>query len=228
MIRGLLLQPGVSESWQRILASQPGSIESLLRWDVSVVRKLQFRLEVGNGSADILAESAFNESTYDPSHDGDIGTSDAAGISHYGGVTTLQEAPVIQATAPIYSNLGARPIVDGDSITSSASQMEPWALADGLMSSHNNYLIPDDSNEAQGNTAIRMRHDQLDTSQNIVTSGDIYRTQSEPSRSTFWSSSQSLDSNSTAPNSLMGNYEQGTTILSPVNSSSMISSRLTN
>ena len=190
VIRGLLLQPGVSESWQRTLASHPGLKESLLRWDVSVVRNLQFRLEVGIESADILAESAFNESTYDPNHDDDIGTSDAAGISHYGGVTTLQEAPAIQATAPIYFNLGARRIVDGDSITSSASQMEPWALADGLMSSHNNCLVPGDSDEAQRNTAIRTRHDQLDTSQSFVTSGDIYRTQSEPSPFTFWSSPQ--------------------------------------
>ena len=229
VIRGLLLQPGVSKSWQRILASHPSLMESLLRWDVSVARKLQFRLEVGNESANILAESAFNESTYDPSHHGETETFDAARISHYGDVTIPQEAPVIQATAPIYFNPGERPVVDGDRMTSSASQMEPWALANDLMSSHNNYLAPSDSDVAQENTTMRMRHPQLDTSQNFVTRGDNYRTQPESSPFTSWVSSQSLDSNSTAPISLtMGNYWKGTTILSPMNSSSMISSQLKN
>ena len=222
VIRGLLLQPRVSESWQRILASYSGLIESLLRWDVSVVRKLQFRLEVGNESADILAESAFQESTYDPSHDGDVGTFDAAGTSHYGGVTTAQEAPVVHATVPMYFNLGGRPVADGDRTTSSASHMEPWALPNGLMSSHNNGSILEDSDEAQRNTAIRMQHPQLDTGQRFVTRDDTYRTQPEPSPFTSWISSQSLNSNSTASNSLVDNYWQGTTILSPVNSSSMI------
>ena len=217
VIRGLLLQSGVSESWQRILASHHGLMESLLRWDVSVVRKLQFRLEVGNESADILAESAFNESTYDSSHHGEIETLDASGISHYGGDTTPQEDPVIQTTAPIYTNLGERPVVDdGDRMTSSASQMEPWALANGFMSSHNNHFAPSSSTVAQEDTATRMRDPQFDTSQNIVTSGDSYRTQLEPSPFTSWVSSHSPDSNSTAPISLMtGNYWQGTTILSP-------------
>ena len=229
VIRGLLLQPGVSDSWQRILASHPGLMESLLRWDVSVIRKLQFRLEVGNESADVLAGSAFNESTrtYDPNHHGDIGTFDAVGISHYGGVTTPQEAPVIQTTAPMYFNLGERPVVDRDRMTFSASQMEPWALANGLMSSPNNYVAPSDTDVTQENTAMRMRHPQLDTSQNFVTRGDNYRTQPDPSPFASWVSSQSPDPNSTAPISLMmGNYWQGTTILSPVNSSSMISSQL--
>ena len=229
VIRGLLLQPGVSDSWQRILASHPGLMESLLHWDVSVIRKLQFRLEVGNESADILAESAFNESTrtYDPNHLGDIGTFDAGGVSHYGGVTTPQEAPVIQATAPRYFNLDERPVGNMDRMTSSASQMEPWALTNGLMSSHNNYLAPSDSNMAQENTAMRMRHAQPDTNQHSVARGNNYRTQPEPSPFTSWVSSQSIDSNSTAPMSLMmGNYWQGTTILSPMISSSMISSQL--
>ena len=229
VIRGLLLQPGVSEAWQRILASHPSLMESLLRWDVSVVRNLQFRLEVGNESADILAESAFSESTYDPSNHGESETFDATGISHYGGVTTPQEAPVIQATAPIYFNLGERPVVDGNRMTSSVSQMEPWALANDLMSSHNNNLAPSDSDVPQENTAMRMRHPQLDTSQNFVTGGDNYQTQPEPSPFTSWVPSQSLDSNSTTPISLvMGNYWQGTTILNPMNSFSMISSQLKN
>lgn len=228
VIRGLLLQPGVSRSWQRILALHPGLIESRLRWDVSVIRKLQFRLEVGNESADVLAESAFKESTYDPSHDGDIETLDAANISHYGDVTTPQEDPVTQATTPMYSNLSGRPGFDEDRTTSSASHMEPWALANGLMSSHNDCFYPDDSDEAQRNTAMRMRHPQLDTGQEFVTRDDSYRTQPGPSPFTPWISSQSLDSNSTVPNSLMGNYWQGTIILSPINSSSMILNQLKN
>ena len=227
VIRGLLLQPRVSKSWQRILASHPSLMKSLLHWDASVARKLQFRLEVGNESADILAESAFNESTYDPSHHGEIETFDTAGLSHYGGVTTSQEAPVIQATAPMYLNLGERPVDHGDRMTTSAPQMEPCALTDDLMASHNNYLAPSDFGVAQGSTTMRMRHPQLDTSQNFGTRGDNHRAQAEPSPSTSWVSSQSLDWNSTAPISLMmGNYWQGTTILSPTNPFSMISSQL--
>ena len=228
VIRGLLLQPRVSESWQRILASHPGFMESLLRWDESVVRKLQFRLEVGDESADILAESAFKESTYDPSHDDDVRTFDAAVISNYGDITYLQEAPVIHATAPMYFNLGGRPAVDRDRMTSSASQLEPWPLANGLISSHNDYSIADDADEAQRSTAMRMRHPHVDTGQHFVTRGYNYRTQPEPSPFTSWISSQSLVSNFMAPNSLMGNYWQGTIILSPVNSFSMISSQRIN
>ena len=226
VIRGLLLQPGVSKSWKCILASHPGLMESLLRWDAPVVRKLQLRLEVGEEAADVLAESAFNESTYDPTHHGDIGTFDAAGISHHGGVTTPREAPVTQATAPMFLNLGERPVADGDRMTSSALRMEPWASANGLMSSHNSYLVPGESNVAQGNTAMRMRDPQLDISQNYATSGNNYRTQPESSPFTSWVSSQSIDSNSTALNSLRRNYWQGTIILSPVNPSSVISSQL--
>ena len=228
VIRGLLLQPGVSESWQRIMASRPGLMESLLRWDVSVVRKLQLRLEVGHESADILAESVFSESTYDPSHHGDIETFEAAGVSPYGGVATPQEAPVIQATVPISFNLRERPVVDGDRITSPTSQMEPWALANDLMPSRSNYFAPNNSDEAQEGTMMRMRHPQVDTGQNFVTSSENYRTQPEPSPFASWLSSQSLVSNSTAPISLMGEHWQDTTILSPVSSSDMVSSQLNN
>ena len=227
VIRGLLLQPGVSESWRRILALHPGLVESLLRWDLAVIKTLQPRLEVGNESADVLADLAFNESTYGLSHHGGFEMLDAPRLSHCDGAAAPQEAPVIQAPAPIRFNLGEMPIVDGDEMTSSASQTEPWSSTRDSMFPHNSFLLRGCPDEAEDNAAMRypsMRHPQLDASQNCMTSGDNYPTQSASSLYTPWTSSNSFDSNLLTQSSPMtGNYWQNTAISSPTNSSSVAS-----
>ena len=220
VIRGLLLQPGVSESWRRILASHPGLTESFLRWELSVVKDLQFKLELGNESADDLARLAFNKSIYDLTHQGEGNTFDGTGLSWHNGIAAPQQPSVIQGIPPTPFNLRNRPVVDKAMITSLAFQMEPCAVTDNCMSPHNRSALRGEHKVAGDYAAMGMQHPQLDTGLNLMTNGEDYRNYTEPRLSTPWESPKSVDSVSATPNSMtMGNYWQGTSVLSPSNSS---------
>ena len=62
VIKGLLLQPGVSQSWHAFSAAYESSAFS---WDQSLNRDLQLRLELSEESPSSLALAAFNDSMYD-------------------------------------------------------------------------------------------------------------------------------------------------------------------
>ena len=186
VIRGLLLQPGVVESWRRILALHPLLMESRLHWDSSEVKNLQFRLEMGGESPEALAAMAFNESKYDSSHQGEAETVDATGLLHHGGVEAPQQSPVTQATAPIQFSLNESTVSDGDMRTSSASHVEQpgtWAVPNNSISSRN-YL--DVSDGSQEDTTMELHYPYLDTSQRLMRSGDNHRPEPEPSLPTSW------------------------------------------
>ena len=60
LIRGLLLQPGVSEAWQYLLAtSEPSVPESSFTWDSPSAEDLQLRLELCDEAPQQLASAAF-------------------------------------------------------------------------------------------------------------------------------------------------------------------------
>ena len=227
VIRGLLLQVGVFESWRRILASQPGLVESRLCWDVSVIEDLQIRLQMGNEPADALAELAFNKSKYNSSQHREPETVNATGLLLHGDVASPPKNPVSQATAPMHFNLNEGLAVGGDMLTSATSHMEelgPWAVPNNSIPLHNSFPSRDGSSVSKENAAMEMQHPDLHISQSLMTGGANYRTQPGPSLSTPWTSCRSPYPNSTTPNNLMtGNYWQGTPILSPTNSSSKIS-----
>ena len=66
VILGLLLQTGVSESWQELLARHDIRSDSdpWPHWDPTTSEDLQLNLEISQGSALALAELAFNRSSY--------------------------------------------------------------------------------------------------------------------------------------------------------------------
>lgn len=64
-IQGLLLQPGVQESWRRIMVAHPQYSDSGFRWSAAAIKNLQFRLEKSEETANDLALAAFSMSTYD-------------------------------------------------------------------------------------------------------------------------------------------------------------------
>lgn len=51
-----------------MLASRYSFIDSRFSWDMSVVERLEFRIEISSERADTLLEVAFNESIYECSH----------------------------------------------------------------------------------------------------------------------------------------------------------------
>ena len=70
VIQGLLLQPGVSNSWQELLARHHIRLDSDLsvHWNPTVSEDVQLKLEIGQDSAQALAELAFKQSSYCRSH----------------------------------------------------------------------------------------------------------------------------------------------------------------
>ena len=231
VIRGLLLQPGVFEAWRRILASHPALIESLLRWDLSVTKMLQSRLEVGNESADALAEMAFNESKYGSSCHGEVDTVNAVGLSRHGGVAAPTQTPVTLSSASIHSDLNADSVINGDMLTYPATRMEQpgiWAVPNNPIPSHNYFSPRGGSDVPEEKAAIEVQRPDLDTSQRIMTSGSNDRTQPQQSLFTSWTSSETLNSKLTDPNGvMMGEYWQTAPILNPSNSPSIVSSEPT-
>ena len=81
IILGLLLQPRVQESWQNLLKAYPQCNESGFRWSSATVKKLQLRLEKSEETANDLALAAFNESTYDWTHNTQIESMPVVGFS---------------------------------------------------------------------------------------------------------------------------------------------------
>ena len=60
LIRGLLLQPGVNEAWQYLLAtSEPSLPESSFTWELPTAEGLQLRLELCDEAPQQLASAAF-------------------------------------------------------------------------------------------------------------------------------------------------------------------------
>ena len=81
VILGLLLQPGVQESWRAILAVHPQFNASGFRWSLTAAKSLQLRLEKSEEIANDLALAAFNESTCDWIHNIQMGSIPVAGFS---------------------------------------------------------------------------------------------------------------------------------------------------
>ena len=223
VIRGLLLQPGVAQSWRRILASNPDLAESLLRWELTVSKKLQFRLEMGNEPADTLAEVAFNESTYDSSFSREAETVDGPRISHRGVIAATQEIQVMQATSPASFNPS---IAEEDFLDSSASHVSqhgwPPAAPNSSISPYNQFPPRSVSEIFGENAAMGMQHSYVDTSQTLMMSGGNFRTQPHPNPYNSWTFSPTQDSISATPNSVMmvDNW-QATSLSTPTNSSLM-------
>ena len=229
VIRGLLLRPGVDESWRRILASRPGLKDSLFRWDSSVIKRLQSRLEMSDEPADTLAEIAFEESTYDWSHHGDADTTDAASLSYHGGVAAPQQRAVTAAAAPVHFGSSEGSAIDGHMTSSSASQREqvawPWAVPDSPMSHRNDSQTRVDPNIPGGNVVMGMQHPYQTNNQRLTTTGGHCRPHPQPSSYPSWAPSTVLDSKSATPNSVMpSDCWQTAPILHPTNSSSLASS----
>ena len=228
LIRGLLLQPGVVQSWRRILASHPRLTESLIRWDLSGVKKLQFRLQMGNESADILAEVAFNEISRDSGLCSHFETVDAVGLSYR---TPPQQSRLVQATTPVHSNPAESPNFDEDIDTSSPLHTES---TDWSSIGPKDFMSQQTQPQPQVNTdvpkldsSMEWQHPYSNASQVPVGSGGNYRTPQGPNHPASWMSSAVLYPNLTAPHGVvMGDYWQPTSILSPTNSSSTISSPL--
>ena len=204
VIRGLLLQPGVAESWRCILASNPDLTESLLRWDLSVSKKLQFRLEMGNEPAEILAEVAFSESTYESSHQDEAEMVDTPRPSHRGPILASQRIQGTQTIAPARFN---PPIAEEDMIDSSASPAAQygWPLAgsNSSISPYGHFPSRSGSNMTGGNAAMEMQHSYVDTSQSLMMSGGNLRIQPHPSPYASWTFPAAHNSNIAAPNSVM-------------------------
>lgn len=228
VIRGLLLQPGVAESWRRILASHSGLAESDLRWDSSMIKRLQLKLELGHEPVEILAEAAFNGSTYDSSHQGEAGMVDNMGLSHQGGIAIHQPCPVTQATAPIQMSSSRSSTIDGEMLAPSIPHMGqsawPWDVSNNSISFQRQHLPRDDSDVVEDNANMAVQYPYLDTNQNIMTGGGNYGTYPEPTLSTSWASAPG--SNLTHPNNgMMCGYWPTTPILNPTNSSSLVPSQ---
>lgn len=229
VIRGLLLQPGVFASWQRILALHPGLVESSLRWDSAVIKKIKVRLEGDSECGGLLAEMAFNESEYGSGRQGGAETVNLAGLSHHGGVAVPQLAPLTPSSASLHFDLKESLAVHGDMMTYPASRMGQsgtWAVPSQLIPPHHDFSPGGRPDVSDKNPGMEVHRSNLDTTQRLMTSGNSDWNQ--PGRSLFssWTSSGALHSNLEDPDGLlMGGYWQADPILSPSNSSSIVSSQ---
>ena len=224
VIRGLLLQPGVAQSWQCILGSKPDLKESFLHWDSSMSKKLQFRLEIGTEPAETLAEVALNESTYDSSHQGEARSVNNPRPSHRGLITTTGQIQVMQTTAP------ARfipSIAEEDILDSSASHVTqhgwPPAALSGSISPYNHFPYRSGFDMFGDNARMGMQHSHVDSSQTLMMSGGNARMQPYPSPYASWTFSTNPDSNSATQNSvMMADNWQAPSLSTPTNSSLII------
>ena len=100
VILGLLLQPGVSNSWQELLARHHVRSDSDLsaHWNPTVSEYVQLKLEIGQSSAQALAELAFKQSSYCRSHQ--VGTARGTAVQPSNEDLEMEESlPVSQKTA---------------------------------------------------------------------------------------------------------------------------------
>lgn len=100
VIRGLLLQPGVQESWRNILAVHSQYIGSGFRWSPATAKSLQLRLEKREETANNLALAAFNESTYDWIQNTQLDSMPVAGFSNQD-LSIHHNLPIIQPQATL-------------------------------------------------------------------------------------------------------------------------------
>ncbi len=98
IILGLLLQPGVQQSWRYILTVHQRYNDSGFRWSSAAVKSLQLRLEKSEETANDLAMAAFNESTYDWRPNSRVESIPAAGFSNED-MDTYQHTPNAQHQA---------------------------------------------------------------------------------------------------------------------------------
>ena len=95
-VLGLLLQPGVQESWQNILKVHPRYNNSSFRWHPAAVKRLQLRLEKREEPVDGLALAAFNEGTYDWIQNTQVESMPVAGFSNQN-MNIQHNFPIIQS-----------------------------------------------------------------------------------------------------------------------------------
>lgn len=98
IILGLLLQPGVQQSWQDLLTANPQYNDSGFRWSPTAVKSLQLRLEKSEETANNLALAAFDKSTCDWRQNGRIDSMPVAGFSDQD-MNAHQNMPIIQPQA---------------------------------------------------------------------------------------------------------------------------------
>ncbi len=231
VIRGLLLQPRVAESWRRLLESHPGVTESLLRWNLSVTtQELQFRLEMGNEHAEDLAKLAFNRGTTDLNYQAEALMVDAAEPSHHSGVFPSQRIPVTENTGPIHFDSRESPIVDENMMNPSAPHMGqhrwPWTSLNTSAAPHSHFLSRGGTDVSEENATGRMQQLDSDPSQRLMSSGGNYQNQSDSSLAP-WTNSKAFGFNlTTTNNATISDYWQATPILSPMNSSSIVANQL--
>lgn len=73
VIRGLLSQPIVVDHWRSALAAKPHLQEAWFRWDPTLAKELQHRLERSQEQADVLSAAAIDQSNYGSSNLGFAG-----------------------------------------------------------------------------------------------------------------------------------------------------------
>ena len=95
-VLGLLLQPGVQESWQDILKVHPRYNNSGFRWHPAAVKRLQLRLEKREEPVDSLALAAFNEGTYDWMQNTQVESMPVAGFSNQN-LNIQHNFPIVQS-----------------------------------------------------------------------------------------------------------------------------------
>ena len=225
VIRGLLLQPDVAKSWRGILASHPAVKESLLRWDPSVIKELQYRLEMGNDPPETLAKIAFDQTTHSMSLKVEYETVNSIQLSLLDGVTEPQQVPMTQATAPFQLSSKENPFFNEYTLDSSVlpTTQHEWSyvIPGGFLPAQDHIIPRSVPDNPELRTTTKTQHPYLDTSQSYDASDGHYRTQSEPVTSNTWTSSSSYDFTSTTSDSVtMSNYWQATPVSSPTNSPS--------
>lgn len=82
VILGLLLQPGVQDSWRNLLTVYPQYNLSGFRWSPGAAKNLQLRLEKSDEAANNLALAAFKESTYSWIQNMQVESMPVVGFSH--------------------------------------------------------------------------------------------------------------------------------------------------
>lgn len=95
IILGLLLQPGVQESWRNILTENSRCNELGFHWNPIAVKSLQLRLEKCEEPVNNLALAAFNESIYDWVQNTQIESMPVVGFSHQE-MNIHDNVPIIQ------------------------------------------------------------------------------------------------------------------------------------
>ena len=108
VIRGLLSQPVVNECWRRVLAANPHLQESRFKWNPTLVKQLQHRLEMSREPAEILCNAAIDASNYSRSQHGHFESMLATDLTNQE-MTTDQSIQTFQsrdALSPLSYNSG--------------------------------------------------------------------------------------------------------------------------